>query len=188
MSEDKVMFDEADEVSFADFYESIDDKLGSDEESIVVPDSRLAARDWLLAILKSEDEIDYYKKEYLPHLVSKYMDPVREKIAKLEKTKEFLRSGMREFLENAGEKSVTFPDLATVSKYGPPAKLIYPDDEKELLAVLEKEKSEFVRSELKIDKKKISSEFKKTGKPPIDALIVEESTPTVKITRVKKKD
>jgi len=176
------------EVSFDDFYSELECQIENSEEvSVMPPESRLKAREWLYAVIKLEDEISFLKDEYIKYLTEKHILPVKEKIKKYDKSIEILRLGLRKFLENAEEQKVNFPDLATVSKFNPQNQIIYPDDERELAERLHKEESEYINLNPKLDKKKIRDFFKKNKNLPISDLSIVDSIPTVKITREKKK-
>lgn len=157
-----------------------------DETAIMPPESRLKAREWLYAVMKLEDEVSFLKNDYIKYLTEKHISPVKDKLKKYDKSIEFLRLGLRQFLDNAEEQKVNFPDLATVSQYNPPDQIIYPDDEKELSERLYKEDSKYVSPNPKLDKKKIKDYFKEKGKLPISDLSSSNSVKTVKITREKK--
>lgn len=175
--------------SFDELYESIESNLGGDDDVVVEPpDSRLSARKWILAYQHLEDEIEYYKKEYIPSLEEKYIKPVKKEIEKHERQMGFIKSKLVEFLDNVGETTVKFPDLATMSKTTTADKIIYPKNEKELAETLHKNgETDFVRVSYALDKKAIGDHFKKNKKVPISDTSIEEGESTVRFTRKNKK-
>lgn len=182
---------EMEEVDLDDFEKLLEqiETSGQDADGPSVrPDTKLSARQWLMAVLKIDSDIDSLKKDYIPALEERYIRPCRDKIEKLENQKEFLRKGLRDFLDTVEETKVNFPDLATVSAYDTPDKIVYPEKEelKELVATLEEKNSEYIVKTPSIDKDKVKEYFKNNGKVPLNGLIVESGSATVRITKAKK--
>lgn len=172
---------------FSDFYDKIKDFIGDDEIPTVCPESKIAARDWVLAFVKMKEDIEFYKKEYIPALTEKYITPVKDKIEQLEKSQDFIKDGLMEFLSSIGEKKVSFPDLATVSEAKTPVKVIYPENEEDLIKKIleEDENSEYIVKKPSLDKKKILNEYKEKEELPFDELLGEAAGTTLRVTVAK---
>lgn len=182
-------FEEVDEKEFNTLYESLKEYLDDPEKiATVSPGTKLDAREWAMSLLRVEDEIEWLKSEYIPRMIEKYIKPSKDKIEQHSRVVDILRHGIRQFLDNAEEKNVCFPDLGTFSKYDPPVKIIYPekDEEKELIEKLWNEENKFVVPKPAFDKKKIMEYFKENKKVPISDLKVEQGIPSIKVSRAKK--
>ena len=182
------MLDDLEEVEFNEFYNKLEQflqKSGEEETPVFGPDSRLKARDWVFAYVKLSEEIEIYKKEYIPMLIEKYIEPVKEKIKKHEAAQDFIKTGLFEFLTNAGEKSAAFPDLATIGKAKIQPKLVYPEDEKALIESLEAEGSKWVVKKSALDKKSMLDYFKQTGEVPVNGVIGEAESEGIRVTVAK---
>jgi len=179
--------DESDEEMFKDIYDRLDEYMGNEdnETPFVAPEDRISARDWLLASLKIEDEIKYLKEVYIKELEKRYIAPVKEKIEKHNDALEILKQGLRQFLENAEERKVDFPDLASVGQYDAAEKIIYPEDEKEFAKMLHDNNSGFIRITPSLDKKEIQKFYKENKELPFEELRVEPGKKSVRITRKK---
>ena len=178
--------EEADEEAFEELHRKIQEYADAeDQEAILAPDSRFAARDFLLARLKLEDEIEYLKSDYIPMLEKRYVDPVKDKIGKHKSSIDFINVALRQFLDNAEEKNVVFPDLGTVSRYDPPVKMEY-ENERELTRTLEEIDSPFIVRKSSIDKKAVLDYWKKNGEAPFEGVESVISTPTIRVIRAKK--
>lgn len=188
--EDKIQkfeLEEVDQVEFDKLYEKIQEYSEKKEDGarIIPPDTHMSARDWVYAFMKLDSEIDRLKDEYIPALTDRYIKPVREKIQRHEDTKEILKAGLKEFLDNIKETKVNFPDVATVYIQAASEKLIYPDDEVELANKLGKD-SEFVRMKVELDKKKIMDSYKQTKILPSEEIQVEIGEAEVRLRKTKK--
>ena len=182
MSEDMLDLMEEEEV------EAFLSTISSDDGS-VVPDDKIESRKWVVAYLKIKKEIDFLKKEYKPFLKGKYLDPIDDKVCSLEEQQDMIKEGLFEFLEEAEEQKVSFPDVGTAYKMKTKPKLLYPDDEKALIDKLNNENSEFISNKPILDKKKLLAEFIATGKVPIADLTGVGEGETVGIrAATKKKD
>ena len=62
---------DVDEVELDDFFKQIKSLMDNGDDRIL-PDDRLSARKWLLAILRYENEISFLKQEYKVALIEKY--------------------------------------------------------------------------------------------------------------------
>ena len=191
MSDDfkKFGIEETDDQEFIDFFDQVEAHIGGDSDipAVAPPDSQINARNWLLSVVKVDKDIDYFNDVYIPKLMERYINPVKEKIESLNKTKDFLRRGIRDFMEAAQEKKVVFPEIATVTAIAATVEIVYPEDEKEFAKKLHQDDSEYIRVTPSLDKKKIKEEFKKTGKIPVDGLSTREVEPTIRIVKVKEK-
>ena len=166
--------DESDEEMFKDIYDKLEEYMDNEDEStpFVAPEDRISARDWLLASLKIEDEIKYLKEVYVKELEKKYILPVKNQIEKHNDALDILKQGLRQFLENAEERKVDFPDLASV-------------DEKEFAKMLHENNSEFIRVTPSLDKKGIQKYYKENKELPLEELRAEPGKKSVRITRKK---
>jgi len=179
--------DESDEEMFKDIYDKLEEYMDNEDEStpFVAPEDRISARDWLLASLKIEDEIKYLKEVYVKELEKKYILPVKNQIEKHNDALDILKQGLRQFLENAEERKVDFPDLASVGQYDAAEKIIYPEDEKEFAKMLHENNSEFIRVTPSLDKKGIQKYYKENKELPLEELRAEPGKKSVRITRKK---
>ena len=80
---------------------------------------------------------------------------------------------------------MSFPDLATVSEAKTPMKIIYPEDEKELLEKMQKEDSEFVVKKPTLNKKAMLESYRETGELPHSDLVGEKAGKTIRVTIAK---
>jgi hypothetical protein len=172
---------------FSLFYEKIKSVLDNDQEEgpAIRPDSKIDARDWVMAYIKAEEEIKWIKEELIPELTKKYIEPSKSKIEKLKRAQEFIKDGIFDFLKSIGEKKISFPELATFSQAKVPAKIIYPDDENELVEKLVETESNFIKKSFSLDKKKILEHFRNTGEIPIDSLVAQEESTAIRVTLSK---
>lgn len=173
---------------FSDFYDKVKEMMGDDEEQdgvIVLPESKIDARNWVFAFVKMKEEIEFLKKEYIPALTEKYIRPVKDRVERLEVAQGFIKEGLFSFMGEIGEKKIAFPDLATVSEAKTQPKVIYPDDEKAFLELLLKEESDLVAQKPSIDKKKILTQFKETGELAHEELVGEAAGTAVRVTVAK---
>ena len=159
--------------------------LEDDEGSI---DDRIELRRYVAAILKIDKETEYLKKEYKPALKAKYLDPVDEKIQTMAEQKDKLKDYILDFLQANDEKSVSLPDLATVSVVNQPKSIIYPEKEEgeKIVERLYAKDSEFVKVSLSFDKDKIKKHFFATKELPFEGLMEEDGGQTIRLS--KKKD
>jgi phage host-nuclease inhibitor protein Gam len=175
--------DKIDEVELDEFFQQIHSLMESGDSKIL-PDDRLSARKWLLAVLRYESEIDYLKNEYKTALLEKYISPVDKKIGALGKSVSYLKDGLLQFLRNADQKSVNFPDLGTITQFDGQDKIVYPDDEAALAeALLASGQNQFVTTKYAINKKAISEHYKQTGEIPVSGLVVEKALDSVRIRK-----
>jgi len=183
---DAVMEMETDE--FDDFYSQIESLMSENSEVVIQPESKIDARKWVFSYIKMKEEIEFYKQEYIPFLMEKYINPVKEKIEKLENAQDYIKTGLFDFLDSIDEKKITFPDLATVSEVKTQPRIIYPDDEESLIKLLVEEDSPYIINKPVIDKKRILSDFKESGDLPIGNVVGELGGTMVRITTLKKKE
>ena len=187
---DFLHLEEVDQDAFEELYQKLAEYSSGDKEiPMVAPEHKMEARSWLISYMKLEDEVDFLT-DYVKILDQRYLQPSRDKIEANEEIMILLKSGLLDFLQNAEEDSVNFPELAKVSKWNPEDKIIYPEakEEKELAEKLFKLNSEFVVPKPAFDKKKIKEYYEKNKKVPIDELDVEKDRKSVRITRAKKKN
>jgi predicted outer membrane protein len=182
--------EEVDEEAFEDLYQKLQEYANQEnKDAVIAPETKLEVRNWLMSYMKLEDEIDELK-EYLEMLDERYLQPSRDRIEAHKANMDLLKKGMLQFLNNAEEKKVIFPELATVSRWNPEDKIIYPEEEKELKELAEKlfkEGSEFVVPKPALDKKKIKEYWEKNKKLPIESLDVDTGRESVRVTRAKNK-
>lgn len=176
-----------DEVEFDEFFAQIHSHLSGEEEiSSTAPKDNIGARKWLTAATKIEDKITYFKGDYKKFLKKRYLDPVDKKVEQLEKSVDFIKEGLLQFLNATEEKNIPFPDLATVSKVSSKDKIVYPEDEEAFAEALHNSGEEdFVVTKFRIDKKAINKAFKDSGELPVSGLATEETSESVRITRAK---
>lgn len=176
-----------DEVEFEEFFEQIHSHLHGDEEmEATCPDGKIEARKWLAALIRLEDKMDYLKNDYKKYLKKRYLDPVDKKVLQLDSSREFLREGLLQYLIDAEERNINFPDIGTVSKVKAKKKIIYPDDESSFAETLhESGQDEFVKTKYSIDKTAISKYFKGSGQLPVSGLATEDSPETISVRRAK---
>lgn len=187
MTKDQINFlelEEVDELSISQLREDVEDSLDNDGV-IIPPDSHNEARNWVYAHQNISEEINRLKTEYIPYLMERYINPVKEKIERHRESQEVIKSGLKEFLENIEETKANFPDLATVYLQKGQEKLVYPEEEDELAKKLFEENSEYVRVSPKLDKTKIKKSWSSTGEVPIDEILVEETESEIRFRKAK---
>jgi hypothetical protein len=180
-----------DEVEFSEFYSQIKEKIESTGEGkgdAERPDSRIELRKWIYAAVKIQKQIDNLKNEYIPWLKERYTEQCNRKVKQHEQALGFVKDGILSFMEDIGEKSQNFPDLATASVIPPKDKLIYPEDEGEIVQRLKDKNPDLVKTTYKIDKKAVNEYYKDKEEVPDDGISIEEGTKTVRITPVKIKE
>lgn len=176
--------DKADEVELDEFFDQIKSLMDNGEESRILPDDRLSARKWLLAILRYEEEANYLKETYKEALIEKYIDPIDKKISTINKSILYLKDGLLQFLKNADQKSVNFPDLGTITKFDGQDKIIYPDDEASLAESLAASgENKLVNVKYTLNKRAISDMYKQTGELPVSGLVVEKALDSVRVRK-----
>ena len=173
--------------AFDSLYEKLEEYQDSDKDPEISPETRIDARDWLLARLHLEDEIDFYKKEYIPALKEKYLGPIEKKISQHERAIEIINIGLRQFLNNCEEDKVAFPDLGTVSRYSPPDKFVYDDEEAIAKTLKEKKLIDLYKEKISIDKTAIKKWHKENKGFPCEGIKTESQKESVRVTRAKKK-
>lgn len=188
--EDAVSFLELEECD-EDFVDNLEERIknyknSEDEEAALAPDSKLDARNWLLAYAHYEDE-NKFLSDYKKVLEEKYITPIKSQIDQNKESMSVIKTGLAEFLEKAEEKKVKFPDIGTISEYTPPKKVLYPEDEDAYAQKLLEEGSEFVVNKPSLDKKKIKDFIKDNNKLPLDDLYFEDQETSVRFTRARKK-
>ena len=188
MEENRVVVDieSMEEEEFEEFFEKLEESLGSEDEGILVPDSKLDARSWVAAYVRMSEEIEYLEKEYVKALQEKYILPVKNRVSKLKDSQSGIKASLLEFLKESGEKKLAFPDVGTASKIKSQPKLLYPDDEDKLIEKLVEEKSKYIKTKPSLDKKQLLADYKATGDVPVDDLLVEDADETIRITKAKK--
>jgi len=173
------------EEDFSEFLDSVSEQLeafvGGEKEASICPESKIEARNWVFAYIKLKEQIEW-DEILIKHLVEKYIDPVKRDIEKCERSQEFVKSGLADFLVNAEETKISFPELATVSEAKTPMKIIYPEDEKAFLEKLEKEESEFVIKKSALNKKAMLASYRETKELPHSDLIGENEGRTIRVT------
>lgn len=175
-----------DQVDFDDFFSAIQSQLAGEESNIPIPGSKIEARKWVMAYLKAESEIEYLAKEYKAYIKNRYIDPIDDRVDRLERSQDFIKEGLLKFLENAELDSVPFPDFATISKAAGKEKIVYPENEEELAENLHKTgKDSFVRTKHSLDKKAIAKYYSENSDLPFSGLSVEEGVDSVRVTRSK---
>lgn len=176
--------EKADEVELEEFFNQIKSLMDGGEESKVLPDDRLSARKWLLAMLRYEQEAEYLKETYKEALIEKYIDPIDKKISAINKSISYLKDGLLQFLKNADQKSVNFPDLGTITKFDGQDKILYPDDESALAESLNAAgETKLVNVKYTLNKKAISDMYKQTGELPVSGLVVEKGLDSVRVRK-----
>jgi len=185
------VFDELVEVEedFGTLYKELDKYIETNgEEKIAPPDSRISARDWTNAYLKMRNEIEYFKKIYIPALMKKYIDPVKSKIESYEKRQDAIKEMLAYFLDDIGEKNVVFPDLGTVCRTKGSDTILYPEDEEglnNLVMKLKEEGSEFIVDNPRLDKKKIKEYYTTHKELPFEGIVVEKAEDSIRIIQKK---
>lgn len=171
---------EEEEMDF--FNEEFEEAVSKNDLSSFMPEDIVGVRKILWAILKNDEDIDFYKKEYIPALKEKYIKPVESEIAKLVEKQDALKGLVCDYMSKNSKKTLKYPDLATVSLLDSKDKIEYPENETELAEKMFKNgQTEFIRNKPNFDKKKINKYFKENKEVPFDDLIVVESGPSIRI-------
>jgi len=178
--------EKAEEIELDDFFNQIHSLMDSEENSRILPDDRLSARKWLLAILHYEKEVNFLKDEYKSALISKYIYPIDKKIEQLEKSQSYLRDGLLQFLKNADQKNVNFPDLGTVTRVDGTDKIIYPEDEAAFAEALRASgNDQFINVKYSLNKKAIGEFYKDHGEFPVSGLSTEKKSDSIRIRKAE---
>ena len=175
---------EEEEIEF--FNEQFNEAVEKKDFSSFIPDDIIGARKLIWAYIKNKEDIEFYKKEYIPALKEKYIGPVEKTIVKLEEKQDALKGIVLDYMKNTDKKTLKYPDLATISRLPSENKIQYPENEKELAEkMFEEGKTDFLRNKPTFDKKKINKYYKENKEVPIDELIEVESGENIRITPKK---
>lgn len=162
----------------------------TEKEAQISPDSKLSARSWALAYAHLDAENNRLK-EYQKYLEERYIKPVKDNVERNEKAQDIIKGGIKQFLDNAEEDSVKFPDVGTFAKYSPPDSIVYPEDEesfaKEIAETGSAEEKSLIRAKFCLDKKAIKAAYKETSKLPLKGLGIETNDKSVRFTEAKPK-
>jgi len=184
----KLTADMLEEENFDDFFEELEKMVEDPDEITISPDSKIDSRKWVSAYIRLAEEIDFLKNEYIPHLTEKFIAPSKNKIERIKEQQDAIKGGLQDFLEDLGEKKINFPELGTVFLKATQKKIIYPEDESAYAEKLMAEgNKDYIVTTAKLNKKKISQEFKDTGKLPLQGVTGEEAGVSVNIRRTKVK-
>jgi len=177
--------EEVDELSIEQLYQDVEQKLDDEKSVVIPPGTHNVARNWVYAHQKLGAEVDRLKDEYIPFLMERYIKPVKDKIERHKNAQEIIKEGLKDFLNNIQETKVNFPDLATVYMQKGSEKIVYPENEEELAKSLHEVGSDYVRVSTSLNKSKISSDYKETGKLPIPELSIEKTESEVRFRKAK---
>lgn len=188
---DFLELEEVDSEEFHSLYQAFADSENDPEKIVEIsPDSKLAARSWMMAYAHL-DARNAELKDYQKQLEKRYIDPVKEEMAQNERAQAIIKLGIKQFLDNSEEDKIKFPDVGTFSSYSPPDKIVYPEDEESMAqkifeAGTEEEKA-LVRVKYQFDKNAVKAKYKADNKLPIKGLSIEANERSVRFQKAKPK-
>lgn len=180
-------FDFEEVVDEAEDFEGYLQKIKESEETVVL-DSKNEISRFVEYRQKKIRENKYLKEEYKPFVMKKHIDPINEKIKKNEEDIDFLNQVILSGMEEVGEKTVTFPDIAKITVSTVPESIIYPEDDKAFVEkiVEENPESPFLRKKYELDKKGIKEYYKNNEALPFPELEIKSESKTIKVTDLAK--
>lgn len=186
---DFLELEEVDAQEFHDLYSAFAETENDSEKVVELsPDSKLAARSWMLAYAHLEArnaELKDYKKE----LENRYIDPVKAEMEQNERAQTVIKQGIKQFLDNSEEDKIKFPDVGTFSSYSPPDSIVYPEDEEAFAQKIYEEGSdeekELIKLKYSFDKNAVKAKYKSDKKLPIKGLSIESNERSVRFQKAK---